>query len=418
MRVSEMADSLIGSEIIKLAGEINNKIAQGDKIFNFTIGDFDPMIFPIPEELNEEIRNAYIEGHTNYPAASGIADLRKAVAEFIYERQGLEYSPDSYLIAGGARPLIYAVYCTLLDPGDKVIFPTPSWNNNHYAHLCNAFKIQIETFPENHFMPTAEQLRPHLKDARILALCSPLNPTGTTFSADELKKISEMVVEENEQRKGKQRPLYILYDQIYWMLTFGDTVHFDPVSLLPEVRDYTIYIDGLSKAFAATGVRVGWGFGPQDIINKMRSILSHIGAWSPKAEQVAVARYFRKRDAIDRYLRLYKEAIYKRLHTIYEGFEKLKGKGYSVDAIDPQAGIYLTIQFDLVGKTTPDGSTLVDMKAVSSYLLNKAKLAVVPFYAFGSSDDSSWYRLSVGTAKMEEIPDMLNKLEKALEELH
>ena len=418
MRVSEMADSLIGSEIIKLAGEINNKIAQGDKIYNFTIGDFDPMIFPIPEELNAEIRNAYLEGHTNYPAASGIADLRKAVAEFIYERQGLEYPADSFLIAGGARPLIYAIYCTLLDPGDKVIFPTPSWNNNHYAHLCNALKIQVETFPENHFMPTAAQLRPHLKDARILALCSPLNPTGTTFSPDELKEISRMVVEENERRKGKERPLYILYDQIYWMLTFDDTVHFDPVNLVAEVRDYTIYVDGLSKAFAATGVRVGWGFGPQDIINKMRSILSHIGAWSPKAEQVAVARYFRKKDAIDRYLRLYKQSIYERLHTIYKGFEKLKGKGYSIDAIAPQAGIYLTVQFDLIGKTTSDGSTLIDMQAVTAYLLNKAKLAVVPFYAFGSSDDSSWYRLSVGTAKMEEIPDMLNKLEKALEELH
>ena len=417
MRVSEMAGSLIGSEIIKLAGEINQKIAAGDHIYNFTIGDFDPAIFPIPVELNEEIRNAYLEGHTNYPAADGIADLRKEVQQFIYERQGLDYPIDSYLIAGGARPLIYAIYSTLLDGGDKVVFPTPSWNNNHYTHLCHGEKIQVETTPENNFMPVAVQLESQIRQARLISLCSPLNPTGTVFQADDLKKICNLILEENERRKGKERPVYLLYDQIYWMLTFANTTHFDPVTLVPEMRDYTIYVDGISKSFAATGVRVGWAFGPADIISKMKSILSHIGAWSPKAEQVATARYFRKKDAIDRYIGEFKRELFDRLKEIYNGIHKIKNQGHNIDAIVPQAGIYLTVKFDLIGKTAPDGSTLTNMKAVTTYLLEEAKLAIVPFYAFGSSGDSPWFRLSVGTCKKEEIPMMLGKLEKALAKL-
>jgi aspartate aminotransferase len=136
--VSAMAENLIGSEIIKLAGEINDKIKKGEKVFNFTIGDFDPAIFPIPTELTEEIIKAYHKGQTNYPPANGIAELRKVVSDFLSDRLGLKYSPDEVLISGGARPLIYSIYITLLNAGDKVIVPVPSWNNNHYCHLVHA----------------------------------------------------------------------------------------------------------------------------------------------------------------------------------------------------------------------------------------------------------------------------------------
>src|SRR5690606_24023301 len=104
-----------------------------------------------PQKLKEEIIQAYKDNHTNYPAANGIALLRDAVSGFIGRFQGLHYRPDEFLIAGGARPLIYAVYQTLLDRGDKVVFPVPSWNNNHYSHLSNAEPVIVEAFPENNF---------------------------------------------------------------------------------------------------------------------------------------------------------------------------------------------------------------------------------------------------------------------------
>jgi len=413
-----MAENLIGSEIIKLAGEINEKIKKGEKVFNFTIGDFDPSIFPIPAELTEEIIKAYHKGHTNYPPANGIAELRKVVADFLADRIGLKYSAEEVLISGGARPLIYGIYVTLLNAGDKVIVPLPSWNNNHYCHLVHATPIYIEAKPENNFMPTAEEIKPFIGEATLLTLCSPLNPTGTVFSNSPLKKICEMVLEENKKRKAKgARPLYVMYDQIYWMLTYGATEHYNPVSLMPEMAEYTIFVDGISKSLAATGIRVGWAFGPRIIIDKMKSILSHVGAWAPKADQVAGAKYLAQKEMVDKYLENFKERVDKRLESIYKGFMNLKNEGFKVDAIAPQAAIYLTIKLDLKGLKTASGEVLKTQKDVTHYILEEARLAVVPFSAFGASDDSPWYRLSVGTCNTAEIPEVFDTLRKALKKL-
>lgn len=418
LKVSQMAETLIASEIIKLAGEINEKIKSGEQIYNLTIGDFDPKVFPIPAELEEEIIRAYKEGNTNYPPADGLLETRKAISKFLLDREGLEFNPaNEVLMAAGARPLIYAVYQTLVQPGDTVIFPVPSWNNNHYTHLSHAKKIEIITTPENNFMPTADELKPHLKGAAMVSLCSPLNPTGTTFSRQDLEQICELIIEENHTRGENEKPLYLMYDQIYWTLTFGDTEHYNPVSLIPEMKNYTVFIDGLSKAFAATGVRVGWSMGPARVIGKMKSILSHLGAWAPKAEQVATARYLARTDDVDKYLTKFKSEVDARLEGFYKGFIELKAEGFSVNAIAPQAAIYLTVQFDLHGKKTENGTVLENTKAITKYLLEEARVAIVPFYAFGDSDNSTWYRLSVGTCKLDEVGKVITNLRKALEKL-
>lgn len=417
LKVSHMADNLIGSEIIKLAGEVNDRIKKGEKIYNLTIGDFDPKIFPIPAELEKGIIAAYQNNETNYPAANGIDILRKAAQYFVEKHLGLSYSPDEYLIAGGGRPLIYATYITLLDAGDKVIYPVPSWNNNHYTHLSNCVKVEVATRPENNFMPTAEEIAPHVQDATLIALCSPLNPTGTAFSKQALEEICDLVLAENARRPADAKPLYILYDQLYWTLTFGDTEHFDPVSLRPELRDYVIYIDGISKAFSATGVRVGWSFGPKAIIDKMRSILSHIGAWAPKAEQVASAHFLTNDAAVDSFLMQFKSQVQQRLDGFYHHFTSLKSKGYAVDCISPQSAIYLTVRCDLRGKRKADGTVIQNMTDVASFLLNEAKIALVPFYAFGSEKESPWFRLSVGTCSLQDVDDSMASLEKALSQL-
>ncbi len=413
-RVSEMAENLVGSEIIKLAAEVKKKIKAGEKIYNFTIGDFNPEIFPIPNELKHLIIDAYKNNQTNYPAANGIEVLRIAVSRYLHTREGVEYNPDQILISGGARPLIYAIYQTIIDPGDTVIYPIPSWNNNHYCHISKAKSISIETKAENNFMPSANDIKPYISEANLIALCSPLNPSGTVFSRNDLEQICELIIEENKKRGDQKKPVYLLFDQIYWSLTHGDTQHFDPVSLIPDMKNYTIYVDGISKSFAATGVRVGWAFGPKKIINKMRAILSHVGAWSPKAEQVATAKYLAKDEQIDEYLYKFKARISKRLLRIYQGFNKLKKEGFNVDAISPQAAIYLTVKFDLINKVMPDGTVLKTTQDVTKFLLDEAKLAIVPFYAFGTFKNPSWYRLSVGTCKYEEIDELFKKLKEAL----
>jgi aspartate aminotransferase len=417
MKLSHLSETLIGSEIVKLGGEIKEKIRQGERIYNFTVGDFDPSIFPIPKELEDAIVEAYRKHFTNYPTAEGNLDLREALHVFLKDIQGLDYGTNEILVAAGGRPLIYAVFRAVCDKGDKVIYAVPSWNNNHYTHFVGGEHIVIEAKAENNFMPTADNIRPYVKEASLISLCSPQNPTGTTFKKEELEAICDLVIEENTRRGSGEKKLYVMYDQMYWHLTYGSIQHYNPVSLRPAMRNYTIYIDAISKVFAATGVRVGWSVGPAVVINKMKAILTHVGAWAPMAEQKAVANYLGNREGIKRFLSNFKSEIEERLRRIYDGFMQLKSEGLPVDAIAPEAAIYLTIQIDLVGKKTGDGKRLSDQSEVTAYILNDAKLAVVPFYAFGASRDSTWYRLSVGTCKKEEINEMIGKLREALRKL-
>ena len=415
--LSQLAETLIGSEIVRLGAEIKAKMDKGEKIYNFTIGDFDSNIFPIPPQLESEIISAYKNHCTTYPPADGILELRNAVADFLQNREGLTYANNEILIAAGGRPLIYSAYRAIVDKGDKVIYPVPSWNNNHYVHFTEGTHIIIESKRENNFMPTAEEIKPHLKGTTLLALCSPLNPTGTTFSKNELEDICDLVVSENEQRGADEKKLYLMYDQIYWTLTYGKTQHYNPVSLNPKMKEYTIFIDGISKSFAATGVRVGWAFGPVDLISKMKAINGHLGAWAPMAEQKATANFLMQNDAMDTYFAHFKAELEERLQKIYDGFQQLKTEGFAVDAISPEAAMYLTVQINLKGKITQDGLLLENQKQVTAYILNEAKLAIVPFTAFGASENSDWYRLSVGTCKKEEITEMIQKLKESLQKL-
>jgi len=417
MKVSKLAENIIGSEIIKLAGEVNEKIKQGEKIYNLTIGDFNPNEFPIPAELKQYIVEEYNANQTNYPAADGMLELRTAVSNLLKQRGGLDYKPDEILIAGGARPVIYSIFKALVDPNDTVIFAVPSWNNNHYTYLNGATAVVIEATPEQNFMPRASDIKPHISKANFVALCSPQNPTGTVFTKEGLEEICDLILEENKKRDPSQKPVYLMYDQIYWALTFGDVKHYNPVILRPEMKNYTIFVDGISKSLAATGVRVGWSMGPKFIIDKMKAILTHVGAWAPKAEQLATAKYLTDLKSYDTFIEVQKEKISARLTGFYKGFQSLKAAGYKVDAITPQAAIYLTVQFNLHGQKTANGTVLATTKDVTKYLLDEAKLAIVPFSAFGASADSSWYRLSVGTCKIEDVEGAIANLKSALSKL-
>lgn len=242
LEISQMAQELKGSQILALAEEIRVKIRAGEQVYNLTIGDFNPDVFSIPKELETEIKRAYESRETQYPSSNGLPELREAIASFTEKREGLVYSPGDFLTASGARPLIFACFMTLLDSGDKVVYPVPSWNNNFYTQIANCEHIVVETSPEEGFMPTAALLAPVITEASLLALCSPLNPTGTVMTSEQLSGICELVLAENKRRSGKQKPLYVLYDQIYWNLTYGDNPHVNPVSLFPEMRKYTILI--------------------------------------------------------------------------------------------------------------------------------------------------------------------------------
>jgi aspartate aminotransferase len=417
MEVSVLAQNLRGSEIIKIAGEVNELKRQGKNIANLTIGDFDANIYPIPQTLKEGIIAAYNANQTNYPPADGMLNLRESVSEFLKDRYNLDYNASQILISGGSRPLIYSIYLAVVNPGEKVVFPAPSWNNNHYCDLIGAEAAIVQTRAEHNFMPTADEIRPHIKGAALLSLCSPLNPTGTMFSKKDLEEICDLVIAENKSRSVGEKPLYLLYDQIYSQLTFGEHEHVNPVTLRPELKDYVIFVDGASKCFASTGVRVGWGFGPANIINNMKAIVGHMGAWSPKAEQVAMAKFLKQENEVNTYLTWIKSNIQNSLTTLYQGFQQLKSEGFNVDAIEPMGAIYLTVKVDYAGKTTPSGEVLKNSADINFYLIKEANVALVPFSAFGTEDDVNWFRASVGASTLEDIQNLIPRVKEALSKL-
>jgi aspartate aminotransferase len=413
--LSSLARGVIGSEILKIAAEIRAMKAKGADVCNLTVGDFDPAYFPVPRELVEGTRTALAEGQTNYPPSDGVLPLREALVRYSERELGLCYPIESVLVASGARPLLYATYRTLLDPGDVAIFPVPSWNNNHYAYLSGAQPLPLAVSAETNFFPTAALLKPHLSEARTVLINSPLNPTGTVIDPAELRKIAELIVEENRRRRRDgERPVFLIYDQVYWALTFGDAAHSTPVSLVPEVAPYTILLDAISKAFCATGLRVGWGFMPPAVRRRMADILGHIGAWAPKPEQLATAAMLDRPEAIRAFQEPMKAHVRERLDALHAGFMAMKRDGLPVDAISPQGAIYLSVRFGLFN-TTVQGRALKTNEDIRRLLLEGAGLALVPFQAFGLKEDTGWFRLSVGAVSLEDIQAALPRLRALLD---
>lgn len=415
--VSSMAANLQGSSILAIAAQVRTLIAQGQNVCNLTIGDFDPKQYPLPVQLIEGTANALRAGHSNYPPADGIPELRKAVTHLFKHRTGLDLNVDRVLIAGGARPLLYATFRALVNPGERVVYGTPSWNNNHYTQMVGGIPVEIAVSPEDNFFPRLELLQPHLHDAALIVINSPLNPSGTCIDRKSLYDLCDAIVNENIRRKNVgQRPLYLCYDQIYWMLTLATTQHFDPLTIHPGMADFVVYIDGISKCFAATGLRVGWSVGPPNVIAAMSRILGHVGAWAPKAEQVATAELLNDDATVDAYVAFIRGAASDRLTLLHRRLSELAALGWPIRALAPQGAIYLSAEFALRGYRI-DGKTLVTPADVRTFLLQHAGLAMVPFDAFGAQHAADWYRLSVGAVSMAALEAMFGRLTAALNAL-
>ena len=417
-RTSQVARRLVGSEILRIAAEIRAMQKAGTLVCNLTVGDFDPRLFPIPQRLERAIVAAIERGETNYPPSNGVLELREAVQAFYELELGLRYPIESVIIASGARPVIYGTYRAVVDPGEKVLYPTPSWNNNHYCNMLGAVGVAVACGPETSFMPTAAQLRPHLPHVRLVCLNTPQNPSGTTIDPQVLRAICAEILGENERREARgERPVYLMYDHIYWMLTFGGAKHTTPPACDPRMARYTIFVDGVSKAFAATGLRVGWAVGPADVMDKMANYLGHVGAWAPRAEQFGCAELLRDPGAIRAYHAGFVAAVQARLDRLHHGFQALRQEGFPCDSLAPQGAIYLSARIAPFGKRTPSGQILKTNDDVRRYLLEAAALGIVPFQAFGVQSDDGWFRLSVGAVSEPDIEMALPRLGEALRSL-
>ncbi|MDP6128663.1 MAG: pyridoxal phosphate-dependent aminotransferase [Planctomycetota bacterium] len=417
---STMAQSMVGSSILKVGNEIRELLGKGVDVANMTVGDFSPTQFPIPPQLTQELLAAIGKGDTNYPPPAGLWELRDAVRQHIARTQGLEYPMEGITIVSGGRPTLYSTYRLLVNPGELVLFPLPSWNNHNYRDAAQVRVKGVACGPETAFQPTVDQLKPHISEARLLVLNTPQNPSGGVMSKETVADFGSLLVEENLRReKSGEKPLYLLFDQIYRSLVFPGHEHYSPVQLVPECAPFVIHTDGISKGFAATGLRCGWMFGPPAIAQKMTALLTHVGAWAPKPVQQATANFLLNTKAVDSWDRDMVDQVRQRLDALHDIMQALKEEGYPVDYIEPQGAIYMSLQFRLAGLKTPEGDVLENNEAIRSFLLQKASFALVGFSAFGvePKDLDGWFRGSVGAVSVEDIQNSLPKLRTALASL-
>ena len=414
-KLSHVGNNIVGSEIIKISQQIK-EISKTKKVQNLTIGDFDSSINPIPEKLKNYIVDSYNENLTNYPLSAGQLNLRQSVSEYLKKRQGIDYNENEILVGGGVRPLIYTVYKALVNDGEGVIYPVPSWNNNHYSFLHGAVKQEIECKPENSFFPTISDIQDNINDnTSLICICSPQNPTGRVIDPEVLRGICEIIVHENKHRVNQvgSRPLYLFFDQIYSDLSVeGSFVH--PLTLCPEIRNYLICVDGISKSLCATGIRVGWMFGPQDIIGKMTEVFSHIGAWAPKPEQNAVARYLNDYDDMVEFVNSKTKQYSDISNKICDKIQELKDKGFRIDYQRPEGGIYISIYLG-------ESLSFPNIESYIKFLINRCSIGLVPFEYFGSKENKGWFRMSIGGVDPNNVEEILNSLNeltyKSLEEV-
>ena len=412
--LSGLSRGLIGSEVLRIAAEVRALIQSGRPVCNLTVGDFDPREFSPPERLLAGIQRALAAGHTNYPPSNGVIELRQAVTRFIRRETGLEYPVEAVLVAGGARPLIYATYRALVDPGETVAYAVPSWNNNHYCYLTGARGAPIEVTRASQFHPTPDQVRELLPRIRLLALNTPLNPTGTAMQPECLAEICRAIVEENARRaRDGERPVFLMYDHVYWTLEFDRLEPMTPPGLVPEVAPYTVMLDAISKSLAATGLRVGWSVAAPAVTQRMSDLLGHVGAWAPRAEQIATAEFLDDAEAFRAFRLDMHRRLRQRLEFLHRGFAALGARGLPVESVSPEGTLYLSARIDLFGRRV-DGDDVRTNEDIRRILLRGAGIAVVPFQAFGLDREDGWFRLSVGGVSMQAIEDGMARLEALL----
>ena len=408
--LSTMARGLRGSEILRIAADIRALVAAGRPICNLTVGDFDPRQFPIPAPLGALIARALAAGETNYPPSDGMHSLRESVTEYIAREHGVSYPVESVVITSGGRPAIYSAFRCLVDPGETVVSPVPNWNTEYYANLVGARLASVQTHPSNGFQPRLPDLAPHLGAASLLCLCSPGNPTGTILPPEALREILEAVVAENARREAAGRkPLFVLHDLMYGALVFGGAAHAHPLALVPEAARWVVTVDGVSKAFAGTGLRVGWAVGPPAIIARIRDFAGHLGAWAPRPEQVGTAAFLRDAAAIAEFRERMERELWARQEALVGGITALMEAGAPVECVRPQGAMYLALRVDLAGRTVA-GVRVADNEEIRRLLLDRAGLAVVPFQAFGYPGESGWFRLSVGAVSGRDIQQGIERL--------
>ena len=382
MQLSSRVETLTPSLTLAIDAKAKAMKAEGIDVCGFGAGEPD---YDTPEHIKAAAQAALETGFTKYTPSSGTPELRQAISEKFAADNGLEYKPSQIIVSNGAKQSCYNAILAVCEPGDEVIIPAPYWlSYPEMVRLAGAEPVIVPTTQENGWKITPEQFEEAMTPkTKMIIINSPGNPTGSLYSREELRALSEVAAEEE---------IYILSDEIYEKLTYDGAEHVSIASLTPEAYDLTITVNGFSKAYSMTGWRLGYLGAPDPIAKAIDSLQSHStsnpcsfaqkgGLAALKGDQQCVV------DMREEF-NLRREYMYGRLSAIP-----------GISAVKPLGAFYVLANISALGLTSTN---------FADRLLSKANVAVVPGVAFG---DDRTVRLSYATS-LDVIKKGLDRLEE------
>ena len=359
--------------------------AAGENVIGFGAGEPD---FPTPEHIVEAAVKACRDPKMHrYTPAAGLPELREAIAAKTLRDSGFQTTANQVLVTNGGKHAVFTAFAALCDPGDEVIVPAPYWTTYPEAvTLAGGVPVVVDTTEETGFRVTVEQLEKALtKRTKVLLFVSPDNPSGSVYPPDEVKAIGEWAV---------SRGIWVITDEIYEHLTYGQHKFTSMPTLVPELANQCLIVNGVAKTYAMTGWRVGWMIGPADVMKASINFQSHATSnVNNVAQAAALAAVAGDLSAVS----MMREAFERRGRTMHRMLNDIPG----ITCLEPEGAFYCYPNVSgLIGKSF-NGKTANNSMELADIILSEVKVAIVPGEAFGTSGYAR-FSFALGDADLEE----------------
>ena len=396
MEYSRKAKNINPSITLAITAKAKALKAEGVDVVSFGAGEPD---FNTPKNIIDAAVRAMEEGKTKYTQTAGILELREAICNKLEKDNNLKYNTNQIIVSTGAKQCLADVFMAILNPGDEVIVPTPYWvSYPELIKLADGNPVFVEANEKAGYKYTIEDLEKVVSDkTKALVLNSPNNPTGTIYQKEELEVIAEF---------AKKHDILIISDEMYEKLIYDGEKHISIASLSQDAYERTIVINGVSKAYAMTGWRIGYAAGKEEIIKLMVSVQSHVTSNPNSIAQYASVEALN--GPTDELVKMIAEFDNRRKFMV-----KRIGEIEGLDIIYPKGAFYLMINVSCVYGKAINGKTIKNSLDFSSELLEEEKVAVIPGAAFGLD---KFIRLSYATSQ-KDIEEGLNRIENFIKKL-
>ncbi|MFA5384877.1 MAG: pyridoxal phosphate-dependent aminotransferase [Eubacteriales bacterium] len=396
MKLSERALKLSPSPTLAIDAQAKKLIASGENVINFGAGEPD---FDTPEHIKQAAIEAIRKGMTKYTPVSGVPALKLAIVEKFKKDNGLDYNTEQIVVSAGGKHCLYNAIQVLCEEGKEVIVPAPYWVSYiEQIKLAGAVPVIVETKAENGYKMTVDELKSALSErSAMLILNSPCNPTGAVYSKGELTALGEFLIDKD---------ITIISDEIYEMLIYGGSEHISIASLDPALKEKTVLINGVSKAYSMTGWRIGYSASCLPVAKAMSDLQSHSTSNPTSISQAASISALTGTQEPSKKMVIEFE---KRRNYMYERLTAIKGVACRLS----EGAFYLFPCIKSYFGCSYRGRQLNSSSDLAGILLEEAKVAVVPGVAFG---DDRCFRLSYATS-MENITEGLNRIENIFKDI-